>query len=900
MLMLNALHENPEPAAAHHSMLHRFLSTEAFWFPERLVPSAWLEHAPFAFWLTATARPRVIVELGAHYGFSYLAFCQAVQRLGLATRCYAVDSWSGDANTGAYTGEVLEGLRAYHDPRYAGFSTLVQSDFADALPHFADRSIDILHIDGQHDYDAVRRDFEMWRGKLSDRAVVLFHDVNVRRQGFGVARLWDELRLRYPGFAFQHGSGLGVLGVGSDLPETLAELMAAMERPDVAVAVSQAYSRLGAAVTAQSALSDQLASVSRLRASAAAAAQLRIGKELDAQQAAKLRAEVLSAKASEGRALAAAAWTAKESLTLAEENTRFRDQLAARDEALNAAQAQIAARDDALAAGDDALSTAQAQIAVLHAQPSGRLSTALRRLGPPMLNRGGSDLNARSNPYAGVLGRARLLRHRALLSASPLFDREWYLKTYPDVAAAKLDPVNHFLRHGAKDRRNPSPAFDAATYLRRRPDVAAAGINPLVHFIRAGAAESQHAPVAAGPAPVAGAPAKPKPSGMPLVPTIDEVVARSFPDTQAFPVFTVAMADRPRITMVTDSVNADSLYGGIGTALVLSALLAKRLGADLRLLTRADVTDPDRVAQVLSSSGVDWNGDIGFTCSPLGQPGRQVDVTAQDRFVTTSWWTTRAMLGSVGPSRLVYLLQDDERMFYPHGDQRLRCAELLNEPDLRMVVNSRMLFDHLAATGVTDLARRASWFEPAFPSAANSIQDRADGRLNFFFYARPNHARNLYVRGIEAIGLAIEEGHLDPRRWTVHFIGGGGPVALPRGMQPVVIPAMPRSEYVALTRRMDAGLCLMYTPHPSYPPLDLAMAGSVVVTNRHEGKASMAGYSDNILCVEPDTASLAQAIGSATALAVDWPRRRANYQASRINRDWRAALDHVLEQLADL
>ena len=887
MVMPNASPENPEPAAAPPCPWRRFLSPEAFWFPERLVPSAWLEHAPFGFWLVATTRPGVIVELGTHYGFSYLAFCQAVQRCGLATRCYAVDSWSGDANTGAYTGEVLEGLRAYHDPRYAGFSSLVQANFANALPYFADRSIDLLHIDGQHDYDAVRGDFEMWRGKLSDRAVVLFHDVNVRRHGFGVARLWDELRLRYPGFAFQHGSGLGVLGVGPDLPETLAELMAAMALPDVAVAVSQAYSRLGAAVTAQSALSDQLASVARLRASAAAAAQLRIGKELDAQQAAKLRAEVLNAKASEGRALAAAARATKESLALAEENARFRDQLAA--------------RDDALSAADEALNAAQAEIAVLRAPPNGRLSAALRRVAPVMSQGGGGPaLNARPNPYVGVLGRARLLRHRALLSASPLFDREWYLKTYPDVAAAKLDPINHFLRHAAKDRRDPGPDFDTATYLRRRPDVAAAGINPLVHFIRVGMAESQHVPVATGTAATDVMVGKLKPSGMPLVPTVDEVVAKSFPDTQAFPVFTISMTDRPRVTMVTDSVNADSLYGGIGTGLVLSALLAKRLGADLRLLPRPDVNATDRVAPVLSSSGIDWNGDIGFTCSPLGQQGRQVDVTAQDRFVTTSWWTTRAMLRSVGLSRLVYLLQDDERMFYPHGDQRLRCAELLNEPELRMVVNSRMLFDHLAATGVTDLARRASWFEPAFPSAEHDIKDHAGGRLNFFFYARPNHARNLYVRGIEAIGLAIEEGHLDPQCWTVHFIGGGGPVALPRGVQPVVIPAMPRSEYVALTRRMDAGLCLMYTPHPSYPPLDLAMAGSVVVTNRYGGKASMAGYSDNILCVEPDTASLAQAIGSAIALASDRPRRRANYQASRINRDWSPALDPVLERLADL
>ena len=49
-----------------------FLAEPSFWFPDRLVPSAWLEHAPFGFWIVAAARPRMLVELGSHHGFSYL------------------------------------------------------------------------------------------------------------------------------------------------------------------------------------------------------------------------------------------------------------------------------------------------------------------------------------------------------------------------------------------------------------------------------------------------------------------------------------------------------------------------------------------------------------------------------------------------------------------------------------------------------------------------------------------------------------------------------------------------------------------------------------------------------------------------------------------------------------
>jgi len=72
-----------------------------------------------------------------------------------------------------------------------------------------------------------------------------------------------------------------------------------------------------------------------------------------------------------------------------------------------------------------------------------------------------------------------------LLASSGLFDSGWYLTTYPDVAAAAVNPLLHFLLNGAADGRDPNPLFDTSWYLAVNPDVAAAQINPLVHFIRA-------------------------------------------------------------------------------------------------------------------------------------------------------------------------------------------------------------------------------------------------------------------------------------------------------------------------------------------------------------------------------------------------------------------------------
>lgn len=177
----------------------------------------------FAFYLTRELRPRTFVELGTYWGDSYFAFCQAVAEWRLSTRCYAVDTWAGDPHTGAYGTDVYSVVSAHHHERYAGFSTLLRMDFDSARRQIPDGSVDLLHIDGYHTYDAVRHDYDTWLPKMSERGVILFHDTCVRTGDFGVYRLWDELAARYPTFQFTHSSGLGVACVGTHVPPALVQ-----------------------------------------------------------------------------------------------------------------------------------------------------------------------------------------------------------------------------------------------------------------------------------------------------------------------------------------------------------------------------------------------------------------------------------------------------------------------------------------------------------------------------------------------------------------------------------------------------------------------------------------------------------------------------------------------------
>ncbi|MEQ7416674.1 MULTISPECIES: class I SAM-dependent methyltransferase [Xanthomonas] len=231
-------------------MISFTINNSMFMQPRNTPESAWLGHIPFAAWLVELVRPDILVELGTHRGASYLAFCQAVQTCAAPTRCYAVDTWQGDEHAGEYGDEVFLPLLDYHERNYADFSRLMRMRFEEAVEYFDDGTVDVLHIDGLHTYEAVRNDFETWQAKLSRRAVVLFHDINVRERGFGVWKYWDEMRVQYPSFAFTHTHGLGVLLVGPEQPQPLLDLCRLDDANGDAVLGNRLFDQLGKLIDA--------------------------------------------------------------------------------------------------------------------------------------------------------------------------------------------------------------------------------------------------------------------------------------------------------------------------------------------------------------------------------------------------------------------------------------------------------------------------------------------------------------------------------------------------------------------------------------------------------------------------------------------------------------------------
>jgi chromosome segregation ATPase len=248
--MMNEQHETSAIATIHSiatpaaqgvpSSLQSFLLRSMFWRPTWLADSSSVEHIPFALWLVEVARPRLVVEVGIGQAVTYFAFCQAVDRLRLDTRCHGLYT-SSDVRAAS---AEYEAARLHNEVHFAAFSRLSCCHVSQGPESFSAASIDLLHLNGTL---ASMEDFDAWLPKLSDRALVLIHGTENRESPCETPDLYAILKHRYPHFDFAQGEGLGLLGVGAQRASLTSQLFAANDGDHLRQGVQEVFARLGRA-----------------------------------------------------------------------------------------------------------------------------------------------------------------------------------------------------------------------------------------------------------------------------------------------------------------------------------------------------------------------------------------------------------------------------------------------------------------------------------------------------------------------------------------------------------------------------------------------------------------------------------------------------------------------------
>ncbi|QBG87095.1 hypothetical protein EYC56_19730 [Xanthomonas oryzae] len=303
-----------------------------------------------------------------------------------------------------------------------------------------------------------------------------------------------------------------------------------------------------------------------------------------------------------------------------------------------------------------------------------------------------------------------------------------------------------------------------------------------------------------------------------------------------------------RLNLVLPSINKRHYFGGIHTAVLIYRELCRHFPASRIMLVDSAPDDEalsrfsDHVLVPSDQISTEMRQIVPFS----DRYQKTLPVAGQDVWMATAWWTAyaaqrmSAWQGENGgvDCPLVYLIQDYEPGFYPWSSQyALALSTYRRERDIG-VFNTRLLADFFEHNGL--LYDRRSVFEPVLheglrSALARARSERSSRQRRIVVYARPGTPRNAFELICEGLRLWGWKDHR-AAHWEV---AAPGELQTDLDLGPFSMKALGKlsiDSYAELLSTSSIGLSLMVSPHPSYPPLEMAAFGMAVVTNRYENK----------------------------------------------------------------
>lgn len=353
------------------------------------------------------------------------------------------------------------------------------------------------------------------------------------------------------------------------------------------------------------------------------------------------------------------------------------------------------------------------------------------------------------------------------------------------------------------------------------------------------------------------------------------LIAQSLPQMSGIPSYP-SRNKRPRINLIVPTVNPHQIYGGVATAIKIYQQICYACGKDFD--RRIIVTDA-RIHEDAFSK-FDMHESVPF-CQTEDKEKHQI-VDAFDRsagrlnlrdgdiFIATAWWTAAQALNLLADQRrffgkklpFVYLIQDDEPYFYGWGTRfALAEATYRHEDETIAIINSEELY--------SEMTNKYSFSESfCYPYSMNetiseSLSELPRERI-LLVYARPNTDRNAFDLICDALYSWQQKDPIIATKWSIFCVGEKFEPGLIYPVHNVSIKGkVSLPEYADFLSRASVGLSLMLSPHPSYPPLEMAEAGLVTITNSY-GAKDLRGRFEGILSIDRvDSATLTQAIETA-------------------------------------
>lgn len=324
-----------------------------------------------------------------------------------------------------------------------------------------------------------------------------------------------------------------------------------------------------------------------------------------------------------------------------------------------------------------------------------------------------------------------------------------------------------------------------------------------------------------------------------------------------------------RINLLTPSVDIKHVFGGISTAIKLFESLRDELGCEVRIIT----TD----APVIEASSVVSKDYKIVSCDDTSNAPMQlvsfssrfkktIPIRENDIFVATGWWTVytikeviewQAKAFNKAPNPLIYMIQDYEPGFYPWSSRYMMAESTykLKTPTYA-IINSYLLKEFLDNNGYSF---NQSWaFEPVLndnlrkylPSDCSEVKKKKQ----ILIYGRPSTERNAFALLISGLKLWREK-FTEASDWQILSAGEAHDnVDLGDGVIVNSCGKLSLEEYARIMTETYAGVSLMVSPHPSYPPLEMSTFGVKTITNTYSNK-DMSNFNSNIVSLDSCSAS---------------------------------------------
>ena len=327
------------------------------------------------------------------------------------------------------------------------------------------------------------------------------------------------------------------------------------------------------------------------------------------------------------------------------------------------------------------------------------------------------------------------------------------------------------------------------------------------------------------------------------------VLVSAYPETRYFSP-AASSVDRPRLNLLIPSAELSKGYAGVSEALRMFEGFKNNLNADFdfRIIsTDIPISNQHNLpdGQILVDSYRDEVGYHDVLTDATKRHHMPLTVRKNDIFVSTAWWTAHTVRGirdwqikffGVCPEKFVYLIQDYESGFYPWST-RLMLAEATyqNAQDILPVFNTQILADFFCNNGY--FKQCVAYQPPVNEEIMGALDRSAEREKLVLIYMRPHALRNCLEFAEALIQRVVE---IQPEFWRGwKFLAIGEDFSSAQYLKTSNISVHGRltlKEYADYLSRARIGISLMVSPHPSYPPLEMAEAGLLVLTNTYANK----------------------------------------------------------------